>query len=80
MPSVIRVKDWYTQSFQDLMEFPGPEKYGMKRDAIDGGRGVRYFIPDGSGDVPPEAADYNKEFVKCIENIKKRHDPTTTTI
>lgn len=29
MPSVIKVKDWYAKSFQDLLEFPSAEAYGI---------------------------------------------------
>lgn len=29
---------------------------------------------------PPEVHDYNKRFTKCLDNIKRRHDPTVTTV
>ncbi len=29
MPSVIKVKDWYSKSLQDLLEFPSTEAYGI---------------------------------------------------
>ncbi|PVF92782.1 alpha-ketoacid dehydrogenase kinase [Serendipita vermifera] len=31
-------------------------------------------------DWPPEVYEYNKRFTKVLENIKKRHDPTVTTV
>ena len=29
---------------------------------------------------PPEVREYNRSFTKCLETIKKRHDPTVTTV
>lgn len=29
MPSICRVKDWYAQSFKDLVDFPTPEQFGI---------------------------------------------------
>lgn len=29
---------------------------------------------------PPEVHDYNKRFTKCLDKIKRRHDPTVTTV
>lgn len=31
-------------------------------------------------DIPPEVHEYNENFVRCIENIKKRHDAVVTTV
>lgn len=31
-------------------------------------------------DIPPEVHEYNEQFVRCIENIKKRHDAVVTTV
>ncbi|KAJ3043283.1 hypothetical protein HDV00_005286 [Rhizophlyctis rosea] len=94
MPSIIRVKDWYTQSFLELTEFPSPEGFGLKlpkevvgpavgEGAWHGGRGLKYYQPDSTTNdapLPTELTEYNSKFVACIEKIKKRHDPTTTTI
>lgn len=42
----------------------------------------RYSNPDEMADIawPPEVYEYNKKFNKLLENIKKRHDPTVTTV
>ncbi len=41
----------------------------------------RYFAAaDDGGDWPPELADYNKKFSRCLEQIKRRHDPVVTTV
>jgi pyruvate dehydrogenase kinase 2/3/4 len=29
---------------------------------------------------PPEVYDYNKRFTQALEKIKRRHDPTVTTV
>lgn len=34
MPSIKRVKDWYTQSFEDLINLKGPETYGVPLKAL----------------------------------------------
>lgn len=39
----------------------------------------QYFNDTGLEAIPQIQA-YNDQFLKCIETIKKRHDPTTTTI
>ncbi|KAJ3088654.1 hypothetical protein HK102_008255 [Quaeritorhiza haematococci] len=95
MPSVVRVKDWYTQSFQELIEFPRPEEYKVHKDFIvekaspeltKGNTGRRewgggYHDPIREpAKVPTEVHLYNDKFAKCLENIKKRHDPVVTTI
>ncbi|KAI8846641.1 mitochondrial branched-chain alpha-ketoacid dehydrogenase kinase-domain-containing protein [Chytridium lagenaria] len=91
MPSIHRVKNWYSQSFQDLVEFPRPEEFGIPKELASaklvsdrpvsaGPINVRYYNPMSEERLPPEVAQYNKKFVTCIENIKKRHDPVATTI
>ncbi len=40
----------------------------------------RYFANTSSIVWPPEVRDYNKQFTKTLELIKKRHDPTVTTV
>lgn len=41
-----------------------------------------YSNPEEMADIawPPEVYEYNKKFTKLLENIKKRHDPTVTTV
>jgi len=42
----------------------------------------RYFpVPDIPLDsFPPQLHDYNARFTRTLENIKRRHDPTVTTV
>ena len=40
----------------------------------------RYFAHTGEVDWPPEVRDYNARFTKCLDAIKRRHDPTVTTV
>ena len=40
----------------------------------------RYYNPVPTIDFPAEIIEYNTNFVKCIEAIKRRHDPVVTTI
>ncbi|KAK4686810.1 pyruvate dehydrogenase kinase 2/3/4, partial [Tremellales sp. Uapishka_1] len=134
MPSIERVKEWYAQSFEELVTFPKPRLkpeldeilrippkktkpfpsatsnpsldplmsegrlVGLPPPAEGGmlGQGVgtnglgtrlrvpierRYFAPPPSDtQYPPEVHDYNDKYTKLLENIKKRHDPTVTTV
>ncbi|TPX67573.1 hypothetical protein SpCBS45565_g03732 [Spizellomyces sp. 'palustris'] len=88
MPSIKRVKDWYTQSFEDLMNLPGPESYGVPMKALQqatddsstGRKGLKYFNPGKNGNDIQELDAWNADFIKCIERIKRRHDPTVTTV
>ncbi|KAJ3186710.1 hypothetical protein HDU85_007530 [Gaertneriomyces sp. JEL0708] len=90
MPSIKRVKDWYTQSFEDLISFAAPEKYGVPIKALQKmsvsadvsarEKGLKYFDPGNNGNDMPELAAWNADFVKCIEKIKRRHDPTVPTV
>ncbi|KAJ3214651.1 hypothetical protein HDU67_001411 [Dinochytrium kinnereticum] len=85
MPSISRVKNWYTQSFQDLVEFPKPEDYGIPKELAAAKLVSDRPVSGGSVNVseerlPPEVEHYNRKFVECIEKIKKRHDPVATTI
>lgn len=42
---------------------------------------IRYFSPPPKDTVyPPEVHDYNDRFTELLQNIKKRHDPTVTTV
>ena len=79
MPSVIQVKNWYQQSFDELQNFPVPEippdlmKY-LPKDP-------QYFV-----DVPADYnlkdgyLDYNNRFVNALQTIKTRHDPTLSSM
>ncbi|EKM57937.1 uncharacterized protein PHACADRAFT_116406 [Phanerochaete carnosa HHB-10118-sp] len=40
----------------------------------------RYFANTSGITWPPEVRDYNRNFTKTLEMIKKRHDPTVTTV
>lgn len=40
----------------------------------------RYYASFEGIDWPPEIQDYNESFTRCLEKIKKRHDPVVTTI
>jgi pyruvate dehydrogenase kinase 2/3/4 len=40
----------------------------------------RYYAHTGEVDWPPDVHDYNARFTKVLENIKRRHDPTVTTV
>ncbi|GJJ14850.1 hypothetical protein Clacol_009118 [Clathrus columnatus] len=133
MPSIIKVKHWYAQSFEELVTFPKPKlndeirqalntphpnglqlpeatpnlsvhKLGvsfnnnlqsrtklripMERRYSGGSHTVRpariydrrYYAHTGDVDWPPEVHEYNARFTKCLERIKRRHDPTVTTV
>ncbi|KAH8073798.1 alpha-ketoacid dehydrogenase kinase [Cristinia sonorae] len=128
MPSINKVKDWYAQSFEELISFPGPPMDSLPqhiRDALlvqppkqhklpestpnpslafmaddfgsmsftppkQNGNGAqkmripmerRRYYANTSGVVwPPEVRDYNRRFTKTLEAIKRRHDPTVTTV
>lgn len=40
----------------------------------------RYYADTRSINWPPEVHDFNRRFTKTLESIKKRHDPTVTTV
>ena len=40
----------------------------------------RYYANYDGLDWPPEIQDYHERFTRCLEAIKKRHDPVVTTI
>lgn len=156
MPSIVRVKDWYAQSFEELVSFPKPqlpksiaskfpstpsampsalpnengttespeaasEEPPNSRTAIEGatlnpafderssfeegaedsghlaiqsGNGTnsngngkkrvplanRYYANLSGIEWPPEVIDYNEQFTRCLEKIKKRHDAVVTTV
>jgi pyruvate dehydrogenase kinase 2/3/4 len=120
MPSIQKVKNWYAQSFEELISFPPislppdirsalnqgdislPEStpnlsfeedlYGRLGDTTNGNgnshhRGrlripieKRYYAKTTNTEWPPEVHDYNKRFTHTLDAIKKRHDPTVTTV
>ncbi|KAI0697005.1 alpha-ketoacid dehydrogenase kinase [Cytidiella melzeri] len=132
MPSIKKVKDWYAQSFEELISFPpialpvhlreslvmsAPNQTSLPESTPNpsltyfsddyaapsvaptvssngNGNGSstlptkrripmerrRYFANTSSIVWPPEVREYNKQFTKTLEMIKKRHDPTVTTV
>ena len=79
MPSVIQVKQWYQQSFDELLQFPVPE---IPQDLLNYlPKDPQYYV-----DVPPDyklkdsLIDYNNRFVSTLQNIKTRHDPTLSSM
>ncbi|KAJ1565220.1 hypothetical protein HK096_003964 [Nowakowskiella sp. JEL0078] len=90
MPSVQKVKQWYIQSFDDLVNFPTPSSFGVPDGAytqkapplLKTGNTEQGFIPPNQNIpfVSPEVQNYNKSFMECIEKIKRRHDPVVTTM
>ena len=40
----------------------------------------RYYAQTSGVVWPPEIRDYNAKFTTILENIKRRHDPTVTTV
>lgn len=134
MPSIIRVKNWYAQSFEELVNFPRPPKLSDELQSIlnantalsaailaadakpnpsvlygDGAENLVGAYPDvavteGSSTVartpalrpspvdpkdvpdmskvhwPPEVHNYNEQFTRCLEVIKRRHDAVVTTV
>jgi len=120
MPSINKVKDWYAQSFEELVNFPPLRTSTDIQNALrvtsstDSSKHLPESIPNpslallsgdysgtgssnGNGKLripidkryyakttgivwPPEIRDYNNRFTQALENIKKRHDPTVTTV
>ena len=42
--------------------------------------GGRYYARITNTEWPPEIYDFNRRFTKTLEAIKRRHDPTVTTV
>ncbi|OSC97374.1 alpha-ketoacid dehydrogenase kinase N-terminal domain-containing protein [Trametes coccinea BRFM310] len=148
MPSINKVKNWYAQSFEELIHFPPirlppdiraamlapptdpvalPEShpnpslnfqyysddYGAPQSGLGivstpkNGKHAKHGHGNGNGngngsgsgqkmripmerryyanmshihEWPPEVREYNRAFTKTLEAIKKRHDPTVTTV
>jgi pyruvate dehydrogenase kinase 2/3/4 len=80
MPSVMQVKDWYTQSYLELKEF-SEVPFGLpKHFSLSEPSTRTYFKPENSDDYRAELDACNKAFVQCIDHIKRRHAPTTQKI
>ncbi|KAI9339351.1 mitochondrial branched-chain alpha-ketoacid dehydrogenase kinase-domain-containing protein [Obelidium mucronatum] len=89
MQSVQKVANWYSQSYNDLINFPSPEEFGIPKSML---RDISAREEEGVSKtdtearkqvekkLPPEVIAYNSKFVDCIENIKKRHDPVAITM
>lgn len=96
MPSIVRVKNWYAQSFEELINFPKPELPQSIRERLFATSnpsnpstnimstatklGHGYYSHVDDIDWPPEVRYYNEKFTKLIEAIKRRHDPVVTTV
>jgi len=117
MPSIQKVKNWYAQSFEELINFPPitlPSDLRIALNQADlslpvstpnpaikagtfGRRGdvngnaanpcklripieKRYYARTTNTEWPPEVHDYNKRFTQTLDAIKRRHDPTVTTV
>ncbi|KAG8992511.1 hypothetical protein FRB90_000993, partial [Tulasnella sp. 427] len=107
MPSINVVKNWYAQSFEELITFPPPPVPIELAEALSESTTVRLpeaspnpsVLPSGINRIhvpmerryysvpniplasfPPQLHEYNQRFTKTLENIKRRHDPTVTTV
>lgn len=116
MPSIQKVKNWYGQSFEELINFPPISIPPDIRNALNHGD-ISFPIStpnpsfkestytrsgDGNGtnsgrlripiekryyarttmntEWPPEIHEFNKRFTRTLDTIKRRHDPTVTTV
>ncbi|EJU02100.1 alpha-ketoacid dehydrogenase kinase N-terminal domain-containing protein [Dacryopinax primogenitus] len=126
MPSIVKVKNWYAQSFEELINFPPPQLTPELRKLLSKptspfpsatvnpalssfswspphahhsahpgshANGTTdphkrripierrlYSSPPENVTWPPSVIDYNRRFTKTLEVIKRRHDPTATTV
>ncbi|KAJ3226667.1 hypothetical protein HK099_004411 [Clydaea vesicula] len=88
MNSVKKVKQWYTQSFHDLISFPHPSVSRVPADFVlqnntelNGNEGQEYYDPlKTTALIPQSVLEYNQNFSKLLEKIKNRHDPVVSTI
>ncbi|KAJ3362820.1 hypothetical protein HDU91_003237 [Kappamyces sp. JEL0680] len=80
MPSVQLVRDWYTQSTKELLEFAEQQSsFGIPADFVEGNP-TQYYLADSKPGYQDELLACNQAFVSCIDHIKKRHSPTTQKI
>ncbi|KAI9184527.1 [Pyruvate dehydrogenase (acetyl-transferring)] kinase isozyme 2 [Blastocladiella emersonii ATCC 22665] len=94
MASVRRVRDWYAESFHELVEFPRiqvPASFKARdRMPLPSASAAvaatappvhRYYTPvDADVPVSDDMRAYTADFVTLIENIKRRHDPVVSTV
>jgi len=119
MSSIKKVKQWYAQSFEELITFPkidlpssirtllnepssqshklpesipNPALSEMPYGKLNGEPLTRdrtklripmerrYHITTNDIEWPPEVSRYNAKFTKLLEGIKRRHDPTVSTV
>lgn len=126
MPSIVKVKNWYAQSFEELVTFPKPKLSDTVQKLLQtasrnpeplpeskpnpsllesatisdseaelaksltpkNGNGSRsrallehrYYANLPDQEWPSEIEQYNEDFTKMLEKIKKRHDAVVTTI
>ena len=83
MPSIIKVKEWYTQSFQDLLQLPefrSTSTTSLPNSVASKDTKSYYVKGTNGGQISDEAHAYIENFTRTIEIIKKRHDPTQMTI
>jgi pyruvate dehydrogenase kinase 2/3/4 len=73
MPSIKTVKEWYSLSFQELLDL---REYKLPDDV----KLNRAYFQNGKGEIDADGMEYIKTFTKCIEKIKTRHDPTQMAI
>ncbi|PVU97251.1 hypothetical protein BB561_000664 [Smittium simulii] len=95
-PTVERVKNWYIQSFNELVHFPAVSdkiknivventlpNYDHESEntkLIDFSNPSRYYYNTRDIEYPLEVKEYNRGFVKVLSTIKSRHDAVVTTI
>ncbi|WFD30530.1 [pyruvate dehydrogenase (acetyl-transferring)] kinase [Malassezia sp. CBS 17886] len=131
MSSIVKVKNWYAQSFEDLVEYPVPRlpesiqralaqcsvadaedevkptlnpslgentrlEDGVSKTHLVGNRNAQlgqaagrvrkpnlnYGMQTGLDTVkwPVELIEYNNDFTRCLERVKRRHDAVVTTV
>jgi len=115
MPSIKKVKQWYSQSFEELITYPkielpqniksvlnehSPQSHKLPGSTqnpalseMENGAPIardrtklripmerRYHITTNEIEWPPEVSRYNSKFTKLLEGIKRRHDPTVSTV
>lgn len=82
MQSIQRVKAWYHQSFDELLAYPRfqvEKAMPAEQSTMHIGR-KRYYTKINDDHLPPNAEEWNRGFTDVLERIRRRHDPTLTTI
>jgi pyruvate dehydrogenase kinase 2/3/4 len=81
MPSILRVRQWYVDSFQDLVNLPKVQYPKKIRMPPPNSKAVFYLNTElKSDELPRNPEQINANFVDTIEKIKKRHDPVAVAI